>query len=115
VQGVAGHDRLGEAGQRQRVAPRPGRHLGDLDAAWLPDRPRLNAQPYSAVRNTEAGGRRAASAIRTGVMVASASAIPARVCAATCGHFIAAQTGGVLEPVTVTVAAMAQHAGCPVA
>ena len=44
---------------------------------WLPDRPRLNAQPYSAVRNTEAGGWRAASAIRAGVMVASASAIPA--------------------------------------
>jgi hypothetical protein len=50
----------------------------------------LNAQPHSAVRNTEADGRRAASAIRAGVMAASASAIPARVNAATCGHFIAA-------------------------
>ena len=46
-------------------------------------------------------------------MVASAPAIPARVCAATCGHFITAYPAASSGQVTVTGAAAAQQVGSP--
>jgi hypothetical protein len=53
-------------------------------------RPGLSAHPYKAARGTAAGGLPVVAVISAGVMVASASAITARVCTATCGHFTAA-------------------------
>jgi hypothetical protein len=47
-------------------------------------------------------------------MVASASAIPARVCAAARGHFIAAQAAACSSQLVVAGARGAQDAGSPV-
>ena len=46
--------------------------------------------------------------------VASASAIPARVCAAVCGHFIAAYALACTSQLTLGVCHPAQRAGSPV-
>lgn len=84
---TAGSARLARGSERRRAQASA---CSIWSGGWLPAEPGLNAQPYSAARSTAGGGLPAAFLVSAGVMVASASAIPARLCAETCGHLTAA-------------------------
>ncbi len=106
LQSAPGHLRVSQGGQRQRVMPRPGQRSGGRRAG-------ISAGPARVERLLVEGSaqhrRWWPAPARAGE-----SAIPARVCAAACGHFMAAYAAACSSQVTVPAARAPQRAGSPV-